>query len=64
MPLLASTGELDVSDVAAVTRYLEEQVPTARALIMPGVAHMIGLEAPEGLGREIVELLAPIDSWM
>lgn len=64
MPLLAIAGELDVSDVAAVAHHLEEQLPTARALIMPGVAHMINLEAPQELGREIVALLEPIDRWM
>ena len=35
MPVLAIAGALDVSDVATCARMLEEQVPTARALMMP-----------------------------
>jgi 3-oxoadipate enol-lactonase len=63
MPVLAIAGELDVSDVAAVARHLEEQVPTARALIMPGVAHMINLEAPEELAARIIDFLATQHPW-
>jgi 3-oxoadipate enol-lactonase len=63
MPVLAIAGELDASDVAWCARELDAQVPTARALIMPGVAHMIGLEAPDALAREIVALLAPLARW-
>ena len=63
MPVLAIAGELDASDVAWCARELDAQVPTARALIMPGVAHMIGLEAPDALAREILALLAPLARW-
>jgi pimeloyl-ACP methyl ester carboxylesterase len=63
MPVLAIAGALDVSDVAAVARHLEGEVPTARALIMPGVAHLIGLEAPEELARAILDLVEPLGHW-
>jgi pimeloyl-ACP methyl ester carboxylesterase len=63
MPVLAIAGALDCSDVAAVARYLEEQVPTARAVIMPGVAHMIGLEAPDELARVMLDFLEPLERW-
>jgi len=63
MPVLAIAGALDVSDVAACARMLEEQVPTARALIMPDVAHLIGLEAPEALARAILDLVEPLAPW-
>jgi pimeloyl-ACP methyl ester carboxylesterase len=63
MPVLAIAGDLDVSDVAVVARHLEEQVPTARALVMPGVAHMIGLEAPDELARVILDFLEPLERW-
>ena len=63
MPILAIAGALDASDVAAVARHLEEQVPTARALIMPDVAHLIGLEAPEALARAILDLVEPLAPW-
>ncbi len=63
MPVLAIAGALDTSDVAAVAHHLEAQVPSARALIMPDVAHMIGLEAPDALARAILELVEPLASW-
>jgi pimeloyl-ACP methyl ester carboxylesterase len=63
MPVLAIAGALDVSDVAAVARHLQAEVPTARALIMPGVAHLIGLEAPEELALAILDLVEPLGRW-
>jgi 3-oxoadipate enol-lactonase len=63
MPVLAMAGALDVSDVAACARLLEEHVPTARASIMPDAAHMIELEAPEQLAQVILDLLAPLERW-
>ncbi|MFN8120795.1 MAG: alpha/beta hydrolase, partial [Thermoleophilia bacterium] len=46
-PVLAVAGALDFSDVAQTARHLEAQVPGARAVVLEGVAHMIGMEAPE-----------------
>lgn len=63
MPVLAIAGAYDTSDVAAVAHHLERQVPTARALIMPDVAHLIGLEAPEALATAITGLLGPLAPW-
>jgi pimeloyl-ACP methyl ester carboxylesterase len=63
MPVLAIAGALDASDVAAVAHHLEAQVPTATALIMPDVAHMIGLEAPDALARAILGFVKPLAPW-
>jgi 3-oxoadipate enol-lactonase len=63
MPVLAIAGALDVSDVPATARWLEATVPGARALIMPDVAHLVGLEAPERLADAIVALLAKLPAW-
>ena len=63
MPVLAVAGELDFSYAIASARYLAVEAPTARAEIMPGVAHMIGLEAPEELGALITAFLAPLPRW-
>jgi pimeloyl-ACP methyl ester carboxylesterase len=62
-PVLAVAGELDVSDVAQAARHLEADAPDARAVIMPGVAHMIGMEVPVELAALIVEFLAPLPRW-
>ena len=63
MPVLAIAGELDFSYAAASAEYLAANAPDARAEIMPGVAHMIGLEAPAELGALIIDLLAPLPRW-
>jgi 3-oxoadipate enol-lactonase len=42
---------------------VEANAPDARALIMPGVAHMIGMEAPAELAALIVDFLAPLPRW-
>jgi pimeloyl-ACP methyl ester carboxylesterase len=63
MPLLAIAGGLDVSVVIATARWLEANAPTAAAAVVPDVAHMIGLEAPEALAGLIVEFLEPLERW-
>ena len=62
-PVLAVAGSLDVSTVAQTARYLEAEAPNARAVIVPDVAHMIGMEVPAELAALIVEFLAPLPRW-
>ena len=62
-PVLAVAGALDVSTIVAAARRLEEGAPNARAVILPGVAHMIGLEAPDRLNELIADFLAPLRPW-
>ena len=62
-PVLAVAGALDISDVGATARHLEASVAGARAIILPDVAHMIGMEAPDRLAELIVEFLAPLPRW-
>lgn len=62
-PVLAVAGALDVSDVAQTARHLEANAPDARSVILPGVAHMIGMEVPEELAARIAEFLAPLPRW-
>ena len=63
MPLLAISGALDVSEVRLVDAYLVAHAPDARAVVMPDVAHLIGLEAPDELGALLVDFLARIPRW-
>jgi pimeloyl-ACP methyl ester carboxylesterase len=62
-PVLALAGALDVSDVTQTARHLEAHAPDARAVVMPGVAHMIGMEVPDELAALIVEFQAPLPRW-
>lgn len=62
-PVLAVAGELDVSDVAETARHLAAHAPDARAVILPGVAHMIGMERPAELAALIDQFLDPLRPW-
>jgi 3-oxoadipate enol-lactonase len=62
-PVLAVAGALDTSAIVATARHLEAGAPDARALVMPGVAHMIAMEAPDELAAVIVEFLRPLRPW-
>lgn len=63
MPILAVAGALDVSDVWATAQHLERTCPNARAVLLPDVAHLIALEAPEIVAGLIVELLRPLGAF-
>ncbi len=62
-PVLAVAGLLDVSDAVQTARHLEAHAPDARAVILPHVAHMIGMEVPDELTSLIVGFLAPLPPW-
>jgi len=62
-PVLVVAGALDLSEVAQTARHLEANAPAARAMILPDVAHMIGMEIPDLLAALIVEFLAPLPRW-
>lgn len=62
-PILAVAGTLDVSDVAQTAEHLAANAPNGRAAILPGVAHMIGMEAPERLAELTSEFLAGVPRW-
>jgi 3-oxoadipate enol-lactonase len=63
MPVLAVAGELDFSYHVATCEYLAAHAPDVRTVVMPNVAHMIGLEAPEELARHVIDFLAPLPRW-
>ncbi|HEX2808470.1 MAG TPA: alpha/beta hydrolase, partial [Kineosporiaceae bacterium] len=56
VPVVALAGELDLTETWTTARYLEEHAPQAHAVLLPGVAHMIGMEMPAELARHILEL--------
>jgi pimeloyl-ACP methyl ester carboxylesterase len=63
MPVLAVCGGLDFSYHVASAEYLAANVTDGRAAIMPGIAHLPGLEAPAELGVLITGFLAPLPRW-
>ena len=62
-PVLAVAGELDISDVAETALHLQDHAPDARAVVLPGVAHLVGMERPETLAHLVVEFLEPLRPW-
>jgi 3-oxoadipate enol-lactonase len=62
-PVLAVAGLLDFSEVAQTARHLDAHAPDARAIVLPGVAHMIGMEVPDELAELIVDFVAPLRPW-
>src|SRR4029077_14066414 len=48
-PVVAIAGDLDASESWATAQYIAANAPNARAVLLPGVAHMIGMEAPAEL---------------
>jgi 3-oxoadipate enol-lactonase len=62
-PVLAVAGSLDTSAIVAIAHHLATGAPDARAVVMPGVAHMIGMEAPDELAAIIVDFLRPLGRW-
>jgi len=63
MPVLAVAGALDVSDTWATAQHLERSCPDAGAVLVPDVAHMIALEAPDLVARLVVDLLRPLGAY-
>jgi 3-oxoadipate enol-lactonase len=63
VPTLVVIGELDTEGTRASAERLAAEVPGARIIRLPNVAHIVGLEVPDELAALIVELLAPLPRW-
>jgi len=58
LPLLMVEGERDLPDFRAITHLLAERAPRARLVTLPGVGHMVNMEAPAEFNRLALEFLA------
>ena len=61
VPTLVMVGELDMADIHGISSLLAEKVQRARKIEVPGVAHMINMEAPEAFNRHLLAFLQTID---
>jgi pimeloyl-ACP methyl ester carboxylesterase len=59
-PALVITGERDLPDFQAVAEILRKQIPGAQRAVLPGVGHMVNLEAPERFNQIILEFLKSV----
>lgn len=62
VPTLIVVGASDIPDVHAHAGVLEAGVKDARRVIFPGVGHLVQMEKPEELNREILGFLRPADA--
>jgi len=63
MPVLFVHGALDFSYVEGFGRHLEADVPGARFVVIPGVAHLVAVEAPEETATLILDLIRPLGDF-
>jgi pimeloyl-ACP methyl ester carboxylesterase len=61
VPTLAITGELDPGSTPAMTERLTAAVPGSRGVIVPGVRHMLPIEAPATLVAELRSFLDHVE---
>jgi pimeloyl-ACP methyl ester carboxylesterase len=57
VPTLVIVGDQDVPDVQETSAFVAAQIPGARRVVIPGVAHMINLEKPAEFNRLVLEFL-------
>ena len=60
LPLLAICGDEDVMTPPKYSKYLVEQLPNAKSVIIPGGTHMVYAEKPEEVNKEIEAFLLEI----
>lgn len=56
-PTLVAVGELDQPDFGEIARVLAAEIPGARFVELPGVAHLPPMEDPEAFTRLVVDFL-------
>ncbi|HEX5768065.1 MAG TPA: 3-oxoadipate enol-lactonase [Burkholderiales bacterium] len=56
LPVLAITGEQDLA--APGTRYIGENVPEAKLVVIPNASHIANIEQPEAFNRALREFLS------
>ncbi|MBN2077953.1 MAG: alpha/beta hydrolase [Spirochaetes bacterium] len=60
IPTLVLCGEGDVMTPVKYSKYLADSIPGSRLVIIPGAGHMVFLQKPEEVNREIEEFFASI----
>jgi pimeloyl-ACP methyl ester carboxylesterase len=63
MPVLFVHGGLDFSYVELFGRHLEANAPNARLVVLPGVAHLVAVEAPDETARLVLDLIRPLGNF-
>jgi 3-oxoadipate enol-lactonase len=61
VPILLLVGDKDFDDFGAIAIDLERALPRVRRVVLPGVAHLLSMEAPERFNRLVVEHLQVLE---
>jgi pimeloyl-ACP methyl ester carboxylesterase len=56
--MLAIVGERDLPDFHAIAGLIEQDVPGARRVVLPGIGHVVNMEAPERFNQLVLDFLA------
>ncbi|MFL5660126.1 MAG: alpha/beta fold hydrolase [Ktedonobacteraceae bacterium] len=59
-PTLLIVGDYDIPDKLALTQKLAAEIPHARRVIIPGVAHMVSMEKPDEFNRVVLDFLSQL----
>jgi pimeloyl-ACP methyl ester carboxylesterase len=60
-PILVVVGDRDYPEKVEQSRQMATEIPGARLEIVPGVAHMVNMEAPEAFNRLVLDFLGEIE---
>ncbi|UCD24904.1 MAG: alpha/beta hydrolase, partial [Gemmatimonadota bacterium] len=55
---LAVVGDIDMPDILEIVDLIVAQVPGARRVVIPDVAHMVNMEKPQEFNTHLTEFLA------
>jgi pimeloyl-ACP methyl ester carboxylesterase len=55
-------GDLDVPFLLDRSKQLAEQLPNARFVLLPGMAHLPSLEQPEAVAALVADMLTAVDA--
>lgn len=60
VPTLVLTGDADEMIPDTESRAMAAAIPGSRLVVVPGVGHLVGLEAPEAFDRAVRSFLEPV----
>jgi pimeloyl-ACP methyl ester carboxylesterase len=58
VPTLIVLGERDTLDLHRIAEILEQRIPGAVRIVLPGVGHMSNMEDPTGFNTAVMDFLA------
>jgi 3-oxoadipate enol-lactonase len=61
VPTLILTGQLDYIDMTQIADYMLLNIPNVKRFDLPGVAHIIPMEAPERFNQAVLQFLSNLE---